>query len=99
MPQKAKASRKRMGKKHRSADTRPKKGRNPRTVTGGGSKKAAPKKKPVAKAAETIAANENDWRRIDPIDEARVSAATEAETRASSMGSISRQSFSLAAMV
>lgn len=78
MPQKAKASRKRMGKKHRSADTRPKKGRNPRTVSGGGDKKAAVKKKPVAKAAESPEANESDWRIIDPIDEARVSAATEA---------------------
>jgi len=78
MPQKAKASRKRMGKKHRSSDTRPKKGRNPRTVSGGGDKKAASKKKPVAKAAEAVEANESDWRIIDPIDEARVSAATEA---------------------
>jgi len=67
-----------MGKKHRSADTRPKKGRNPRTVSGGGDKKAAAKKRPVAKAAESTEANENDWRIIDPIDEARVSAATDA---------------------
>ncbi len=79
MPQKAKTSRKRMGKKHRSAETRPKKGRNPRTVSGGGAKRAAAKKKPVAaRAAETPEANENDWRIIDPIDEARISAATEA---------------------
>jgi len=82
MAQKAKASRKRMGKKHRSADTRPKKGRNPRSVSGGGDKKAAAKKKPVAKAAESPEANENDWRIIDPIDEARVSAATEAADNA-----------------
>src|SRR6202012_1535025 len=41
-------------------------------------KKIAPKKKPVVKSAEALLAEENDWRIIAPIDEARISAATEA---------------------
>jgi GTP-binding protein len=78
MPQKAKASRKRMGKKHRSAETRPRKGRNPKAAVPSNGKKTPPKKKPVAPAATTLDANESDWRIIDPVDEARISAATEA---------------------
>ncbi len=84
MPPKAKQSRKRMGKKHRSADTRPRKGRNPKSASDAakaGKKAAAaknPKPSPSKKAALTPEGDESDWRVIDPIDEARVSAATNA---------------------
>jgi GTP-binding protein len=92
MAQKAKAPKHRMGKKHRSADTRPRKGRNPKSASDAakaGKKalaaKAAAKpgaKKPSGRAVLTPEAGESDWRIIDPIDEARVSAATEAADNA-----------------
>jgi len=74
-----------MGKKHRSADTRPRKGRNPKAAADAakaGKKalaaKAAARKPLTHKAPLLPQADESDWRIIDPIDEARVTAATEA---------------------
>jgi len=82
-----------MGKKHRSADTRPRKGRNPKSASDAAKagKKALAAKAAAAKPASkklsgravlTPEAGESDWRIIDPIDEARVSAATEAADNA-----------------
>jgi GTP-binding protein len=72
-----------MGKKHRIADTRPRKGRNPKAAAdaakAGKKALAAKAKKPLTLKAPLLPqADESDWRIIDPIDEARVSAATEA---------------------
>jgi len=93
-----------MGKKHRSAETRPRKGRNPKSASDAAkagkkanARKAAEKaaanpgsrpsskagaRKSPARAALTPAADESDWQIIDPIDDARVSAITEAADNA-----------------
>jgi GTP-binding protein len=80
MPQKAKPRRRRMGHKHRSADSRPHKGRNPRQAP---AKSSQPAKKPapVSPPAPASLDEDFDWTRPD-ADDAQVSVATEAAATA-----------------
>jgi len=78
MPPKAKPRRRRMGQKHRSADTRPRKGRNPRPAP---AKPSAPAANKIIPAPAPAIPEDFDWTRPD-ADDAQVSASTEAAQNA-----------------